>query len=60
MNDLYRKALDAAGYDHEEATEENVRICFMDYVDAGYWSNLDADSVEDISVYDMCIALCKG
>ncbi len=58
MEDLYRQSLDAAGYGHEEATEENVRSCFADYVDAGYWSNLSIDDeLEEISTPDMCRAL---
>lgn len=59
MIDLYRKALDAAGYQHDEATSENVRSCFLDYVAAGYWSNLtmDDDDLTDITVFEMCIAL---
>lgn len=61
-NELFRKALDAAGYNHEPATEEAVRSCFADYVVAGYWSNLSYEDIEDdgITVTSMCYSLIRG
>lgn len=60
MQDYYRKVLDAAGYIHDEPTEENVRNCFADYVDAGYWRDIDMDDIEDITIDQMCYNLLKG
>jgi len=54
-----RQALDAAGYSHMPATPENLKACFMDYVTAGYWSNLTVDDIEGISIGGMCQALKK-
>lgn len=59
MEYKYRRVLDAAGYHHVPATEKNVRECFMDYVDAGYWSNLHLDDVDEITTEEMCRALLK-
>lgn len=58
--ELYRRALDRAGYTHAEADQESVKECFGDYVAAGYWSNLDLDDLEGITVLEMCEALLKG
>jgi hypothetical protein len=56
-----RQALDAAGYNHEPATEEAVRSCFLDFVYSGYWYNLnyDDDDLNEISIKDICRALSK-
>jgi rRNA maturation endonuclease Nob1 len=54
-----RQALDKAGYQHVEATEENLVECFRDYADAGYWSNLSDDDVEDLSVDEMVYGLLR-
>jgi predicted transport protein len=59
QGDLIRKALDAAGYHHSPATEQALLECFKDYVDAGYWSNLDSEDVEDLTVTEMCRGLMK-
>lgn len=57
---ILRQALDAAGYNQEPATEEAVRNCFADYVDAGFWSNLtNEDDLDDIEINDICRALMK-
>jgi hypothetical protein len=64
MTDLIHKALKRAGYDCEP-TEENLIECFLDYVDAGIWHNLDYDEakedIEDgeITIKDMCNVLIK-
>lgn len=59
MEELYRKALDRAGYTHAEANGENVRECFEDYVDAGYWTNINHEDMEDMTTIEMCQALLK-
>lgn len=56
---LIISALDAAGYEYEEPTEELLRECFMDYVDCGYWHDIEIEDVEDITTRDMAIALIK-
>lgn len=60
MSDYFRKVLDAAGYYHDDPTEDNVRRCFGDYVAAGYWSNVDIDDIEDITIDEICLNLLKG
>ena len=47
MINLIRKALDAAGYDHAEATEQNLRDCAKDYADAGVWRDVEEPSELD-------------
>lgn len=59
MESMYRRALDAAGYNHVRATEKNVRECFKDYVDAGYWSNLEFDDVDELTTEEIYRALIK-
>lgn len=59
MMPIYRRVLDIAGYEHEEPTEDNVRGCFSDYVDSGFWSNLDLEDVEEITTAEICRAFCK-
>lgn len=46
-------ALKKAGYDHMQPTEDNLKECFIDYVDAGYWWNIDAEDVENITISEM-------
>lgn len=61
-----REALDAAGYYHEPATDNALRECFLDYVDAGIWRDLDLnDAYEaiqrgDITKKMMIYALRRG
>lgn len=43
MADDIRSALDTAGYTHEPATEEALKACFLDYVAAGYFADLDLE-----------------
>lgn len=50
----FRIVLDEAGYYDSPATEEAVREMFADYVDGGYWSNVDTDDVEDYSTQEIC------
>ena len=57
--EMIRQALDHAGYEHVEATPENLIECFRDYVDAGVWENLTLDDIEDITLTEMCKALLK-
>lgn len=54
---MIRRALDAAGYSHEQPTRENLVNCFSDYVDAGVWADLTLEDIEGLSVSDMCRAL---
>lgn len=55
---LVRQALDHAGYGHVHSTEENIKQCFLDYVDSGIWRNLSIEDIdESITVEDMCKAL---
>ena len=48
-----------------EPTAQNLASCFLDYVDAGVWGNLDYDEAEEeiaegeITVPDMCRAIMK-
>jgi hypothetical protein len=56
LTPMYRIVLDEAGYFHTPATEQVVRDCFADYVDAGHWSNLDSDDIEDFSTEEICVA----
>lgn len=56
MHDRIRDILDRAGYNHLDATEQNLIICFMDYVDAGYFGNLDYEEAkEEIESGDITI-----
>lgn len=55
-----RRALDAAGYTYDgDPTEEQLRECFGDYVDAGIWSDLSLNDIEGLSVAEMCKALIR-
>lgn len=61
--DGIRAALDAAGYVHSPATLAELKICFLEYVDAGYWHNLTHDDAAaeiesgEITTQDMINAL---
>lgn len=68
MEELIVKALELAGY-AVQPTVENLRQCFLDYVDSGVWHNLDLQQAQDeiahgeIGVKQMAKALiryCKG
>jgi hypothetical protein len=59
MTDLFRLALDAAGYYDNEATEQNVRDCLLDYIDAGVFRNLDSEDVDDLTPQEMASGLIK-
>jgi hypothetical protein len=65
MRELISRALNHAGYIDTEPTEENITNCFLDYVDAGIWHNLDFDEAREdiadgeITVKDMCHAILK-
>lgn len=45
-----RRALDKCGYQHLTATEENLRSCFRDYWDAGQFSNLEEEDLEEVTL----------
>lgn len=56
MNKQIRKVLDKAGYDQLSATQENMISCFLDYVDNGFFGNLDYnEALEDIKSGDITI-----
>lgn len=59
MIPTYRKALDRAGYHDTEATEKNVRECFSDYVDTGFFADLTLEEVDEISTEEICRALLR-
>lgn len=48
MSNLIKLALDAAGYEYDEPTPERLRECFLDYVGAGYFRNLDLDDAYEM------------
>ncbi len=51
---MIRRALDAAGYNEEPATEGALRSCFRDYVDCGAWNNVELDDIDEYSIKDIC------
>ncbi|KLU61836.1 hypothetical protein CEB3_c17540 [Peptococcaceae bacterium CEB3] len=59
---LFRLALRKAGYhyDPEVSASQQLKECFIDYVDAGYWQNLTLDDIEEISCQEMARALLRG
>lgn len=64
--ELFFKALDKAGYIDVEPNEENVRQCFLDYIDTGEWSNVYyednipySDNGEEIDIREMAIGLIR-
>lgn len=65
--ELFIMALDKAGYIDVEPTSEELRQCFLDYVDTGAWSNVYyeednipySDNGEEISHREMAIALIR-
>ena len=54
---LFERALLLAGYEHEQPTMENVRNCLLDYVDAGVFSNMTREDVEDLTPEEMALGL---
>lgn len=64
MKELITMALAAAGYEGPP-TPESLTECFMDYVAAGVWRDLDSEEAQDmigaaeITPTDMCRALIK-
>lgn len=52
--DVFQLVLKKAGYEHEEPTEQNVRKMFADYVDCGFFSNIDSEDVADITTAEIC------
>lgn len=44
MLEVYRAALDKAGYE-SDPTDQNVREMFRDYVDCGYFADIDPDEI---------------
>lgn len=65
MEDLIRKVLDHCGYFDDEANEDNLTQCFLDFVDSGIFGNLDVYEAEedikngDITLKQMCYNLLK-
>jgi hypothetical protein len=65
MKELIRKTLDHCGYTQEDATEENLEMCFLDYVDSGAFGNVDVDEAEElirdgeITLKQICYNLLK-
>ena len=58
--EMIRSALDAAGYSYEGVpTDEDLRECFTDYVDAGIWKDLSLDDIDGLSIADMAQALIR-
>lgn len=55
---LFSLALEKSGYD-SEPTALNIKECFSDYVDCGYWSNISSDDIEDFSAREMAVSLIK-
>lgn len=48
--DLIRRALDRAGYTQEEPTEANLRECFADYVDSGFFADITLSDAKTIDI----------
>jgi hypothetical protein len=65
MKELISKVLDRCGYGYMEPTEENLQLCFLDYVDGGCFRELDYDEAKElieegeISIKTMCYNLLK-
>lgn len=51
---VYRLTLDVCGYTDSPPTEEAVRECFVDYVAAGYFENLEMDDVNELEITAIC------
>lgn len=59
--EMIQNTLNKVGYLDMKPTEDNLRECFMDYVDSGIWSNIryDDDDLHEFSVNDICRNLWK-
>lgn len=64
MEELIARALEVAGYG-VAPTIENLRECFLDYVDSGVWRDLGLEDAEEgvrsgeITVKQICKALIR-
>lgn len=56
---LFRKALDMAGYHGQAATAENVRKCLSDYVDAGVFRDMDLSDINEYTPEEMARGLIR-
>lgn len=56
---LIRRALDACGYQESLATPEELASCLYDFADAGVFSNLGREEVEDLTVEEMAWGLIR-
>lgn len=54
--EMIQKTLYKSGYMDMEPSEDNLRECFMDYVDSGVWSNIryDDEDLHEYSVNEIC------
>lgn len=59
--EMIQATLNKVGYLDMKPTEDNLRECFMDYVDCGIWSNIryDDDDLDEFSVNEICRNLWK-
>lgn len=59
--DMIQATLNKVGYFDMKPTEDNLRECFMDYVDYGIWSNIryDDDDLDEFSINEICRNLWK-
>lgn len=59
--DMIQATLNKVGYFDMIPTEDNLRECFMDYVDYGIWSNIryDDDDLDEFSINEICRNLWK-
>ena len=56
MNEQIRKVLNKAGYNQLATTKDNLIDCFLDYIDSGFFGNLDCnEALEDIKSGDITI-----
>lgn len=66
LEEMVRRALDAAGYTEAPTTTAALVSCFIDYAAAGYWQNIDYVEVQEeisegiMTVPMMCKALIRG
>jgi hypothetical protein len=64
MKELIQRVLDHCGYEGEPS-EDNLKHCFLDYVDSGIFGNLTSEEAEkdiesgDITLKMMCYNLLK-
>lgn len=52
-----QRALQHAGYGHCEPTPDSLTECFLDFVEAGIWRDLDLEEAEGLPLDDMIRAL---